>query len=703
MLELKDIKKMVDKDYLHNQTTRERAANDMVFYWISHWDDEFLSASDLAYKGEFDILRKAGRQIMADLRANPVQVDFEPEDDSREDAGDLADGLYRSSDRLNLSQEAYLNAQGEAVVCGVGGWELYTEYETNRVGDERQVIKRRPIYEANNNSFPDSNAKRLDKSDAKRWTLIEAYSVDGYKDLVKELTGEEVDDVDVSNFKTPEQSYSFPWITGKNEIIYVGKFFHKILVKDKVLTLVDPFGQPLLLRESDLEDIMDELIDAGYTIDEERTKEIKRWEVTLYICSGERILEHYRIPGENIPIVHNYGERAFIEGEEHYEGVTRLAKDPQRLRDFILSYIGDIASRSPRLKPIFGAEQVKGFEFMYEESGADNNYPYYLQNLIDDQGNELPQGPAGLMPEQTIPQAVSALADLSRQAVEDVANPGLPQDIADPDISGKAVLAIQARLDQQSIVYQQNMKHAKRRDGEIWASMASEVYDSPREVTLTLPDGTRKKAQIMETILDRQTGEVKVLNDLTNMAFQVFADIGRDYATRKEQTIDQLDAMAATTTDPNMQMMLNLKRMTLIDGVDMDDIRDYAKRQLLLRGFREPETEEEMMLVQQAQQNQQPDPNLLIGQAEMLKGQAAVMKEQRQGMVDQAKIQNDQAQTQVDVFNAETDRLNVQVAAERAGAEIDYKRIQGFSTQMDTAMKAAEFRARVSPAPQMVQ
>ena len=286
MLELKDIKRLHDKAYNHNQTTRERAADDTVFYWATQWDDSLLEGSDLEYKGEFNILRKAGRQIMADLRANPVQVDFEPEDEHREDAGDLADGLYRSSDRQNTSQEAYQNAQGEAVVCGVGGWELYTEYQTNRAGDERQVIKRRPIYEANNNSFPDPNAKRLDKSDANHWSLLEAYSVDGYKDLVHELTGEEIDSIDPSNFSSPQDSFTFPWITGKNEIIYVCKFFHRELVKDKVLTLTDPFGQPMLLRESDLTDVMDELIDAGYSIDDEKTKDIKRWEVTLYICSG---------------------------------------------------------------------------------------------------------------------------------------------------------------------------------------------------------------------------------------------------------------------------------------------------------------------------------------------------------------------------------------------------------------------------------
>ena len=117
-----------------------------------------------------------------------------------------------------------------------------------------------------------------------------------------------------------------------------------------------------------------------------------------------------------------YGERSFVEGEEYWEGITRLAKDPQRLRNFQMSYLADIVSRSPRPKPIFTPEQIQGFEPMYEESGADNNYPYLLQNSKNANGEPLTMGAVAVMPEQTMPQALMASIELTRQAVEDVAN-----------------------------------------------------------------------------------------------------------------------------------------------------------------------------------------------------------------------------------------------------------------------------------------
>lgn len=697
MLELDEIKSLHDKAYTAGQITRERAADDMVFYWVTQWDDNLLGDSQLQYRGEFNILRKAGRQISADLRSNPIQIDFSPKAGSRENEADVLDGLYLTDDRVNTTLEAYDNAVGESMVCGVGAWELYTEYETNEIGNENQVIRRKPIHEANNNCFWDPNARRLDKSDASYCSILTAYSEDGYKELVKELTGEELEGSIHDSFGEPEQSYTFPWLGGTNKLVYVVSFFHRKKVNDNILTLEDPLGQPLKLRESDLDDMMDELIDAGYSI--VRKKAIKRWQVTKYIASGSEILSSEKVVGRNIPVVPTYGERAFVEGEEHYEGITRLAKDPQRLRNFQMSYLADIVSRSPRPKPIFNPEQVQGFEFMYEENGPDSNYPYLLTNRTDSNGNPLPVGPVAQMPEQPIPEALMVSMDLSRQAVEDVANPGLPQDIADPDLSGKAIIALQNRLDQQSIVYQQNLKHAKRRDAEIYASMASEVYDSPRTVTLTLVDGSRRNENLMETTIDKETGDIITLNDLTNMEFEVYADIGPSYASKKEQTIERLSqlAEAVAVSDPALHKMIILKIATLEDGVGMEDIREYANNQLILSGFKEPETEEEIAMMEQAaQQQDQPDPNMVLAMAEQGKAEAQLIREQNKVAVDAAKIQTDRAKLQIDMFKAQTDRANVEVDAQKAGADIRYTNLRSQGQHIDNITKMSDsFRARV--------
>jgi len=677
-MDLKTLKTLHDKAYNANQIPREQASDDLVFYWVTQWDDQLLSDSQLQYRGQFDIVRKAGRQILASLKANPVQPDFKPKDETRTDDAELMDGLYRASDRRLDSQEAYDYASQDSVVCGFGAWELYTEYETNMIGDLNQVIRRRYIPEANNNCFWDPNARRLDRSDANYVSVLYAYSEDGYSDLVEELTGERPN-IELASFANPEESYTFPWVA-EQRLIYVTTFYNRKKVKDRVITLTDPLGQIINLRESDIEEVFDELVDSGHNVVGE--KEIERWEITRYIASGKEILKEDVIAGENIPVIPVYGERAFIEGVEYYEGIVRLAKDPQRLRNFQMSYLADLVSTSPGSKPIFLPEQVQGFEPMYEQSGADNNYPYALQNKADANGNPLPGGPVGELPDRPIPPALAAIMDLSRQAVEDVANPGLPQDIADPDLSGKAVFALQQRLDQQSYIYQHNFKFAKRRDAQVYASMASYIYDAPRTVTIETPDGLTRQVQLMATVVDRQTGESKVINDLTNMEFDVYADIGPSYDTQKEQTREDLIKISATLdpADP-LRNTLTLKALELMDGVALDDVRKHVRERLLIQGIKEPENEEDLQVIIQAQNQQsQPDPATLLAMAENKKGDAAIMKEERQAFKDRQDAISSRTKNQIDAYRADTDRQSVIVDAQEAGAKIS-------NTNMDTAGK----------------
>jgi hypothetical protein len=677
-LDLKAIKDLHDKAYTNNQVTRRAAADDLLFANIAgaQWDSTWGDDCQLSYRGEFDLLRKARREVLADMRANPVQINFEPKADSRDGDADFLDGLYLSDDRVNTSVESYDNAAQETVDCGIGGWELYTEYESTRSGSRNQVIRRKPLYEFNNNCFPDPNAKLLDKSDAKYWSILEPYSLDGYKELHLDLTGEETDCAP-ANFASPECSYVFPWIEG-NEIYYVVKFYHRTLVKDKILTFSDPFGGRALYRESDLSgrgedediDLLDTLIEQGYELVSE--KKINRRQVMCYIASGETILSKYVVASEFIPVVPMYGERAFVEGGEVYEGLTRKAKDPQRLYNFALSYIGETVSSSPRKKPIFHPEQIAGFESMYSVNGADNNYPFLYQHRLDANGQPLPPGPVGQIEGPELSSAVEVLLGVTKSAVEDVANPGLPKNIADADISGRALEILQARLDNQSA-----------------------IYHAPRKVTITLPDGTRKTEEVMSQVMDEDTGELVVLNDLTGMEFEVYADIGPSYNSKREKTAEQLGEMAAAfaQSDPAFQKALMLKQITLVDGINFDDIKEYANKQLMLQGIKEPETEDEIAFMEEAaQQEQAPDPAMVLAQAEQMKAEAQVIKAQNDKQKLSLSVEEFKSDREIRIAETLADRQemkskdrlnNAKANTEDAQVALELERLRLANKQLD--------------------
>jgi hypothetical protein len=292
-----------------------------------------------------------------------------------------------------------------------------------------------------------------------------------------------------------------------------------------------------------------------------------------------------------------------------------------------------------------------------------------------------------------------------RQAVEDVANPGVPQNIADPDLSGKAVLALQTSIDQQSYIYQHNFKFAVRRDAEIFAGIAVEIFDTPRTVSIETPDGTKKTVQIMQTVIDKETGEPKVLNDLTNMEFDVYADIGQSFQSQKEQTRDRLLAMmeAMDPSDP-IRKTLMLTLLENVDGVNLKHVRDLARKQMILDGIKEPETEEEAIMLQQAQSKETPqDPAMVLAMAEQQKAQAQLIGEQRQAQKDAVDAANNNAKTQIEGFNAESRRIDSEVKAQEANARMNKMEFDKFNARVQNAAKiqsslAAQLRGYITQA-----
>ena len=64
MLKLKEIMEYHDKAYDNNQSTRERAADDLVFYWVSQWSDSLFDSTDLEFRGSLIFYGKLGETLL---------------------------------------------------------------------------------------------------------------------------------------------------------------------------------------------------------------------------------------------------------------------------------------------------------------------------------------------------------------------------------------------------------------------------------------------------------------------------------------------------------------------------------------------------------------------------------------------------------------------------------------------------------------
>lgn len=636
-----------DADWMASDEARTEATNDLYFSRVSQWDDWLSDYTTLQYRGQFDVVRPVVRKLVAEMRRNPIDVLFRPKDGADPNSADVLMGMYRTDMRHNTAKISVNIAVREQIEAGVGAWRLITEYEDQDPTSNNQVIRRVPIHEACTHVVWDSNSKQMDKSDAMHCTVINAMSRDGWKAFA-EKNG--FDEEEIPSFQNPDMNWLFPWLT--SDVVYVGEYYEVEEKKETVFIYQDPLtGEPVSYFQRDIKDVIDELADKGMVKVAE--KKVKRRRVYKSIITCTTILKNREpIAGEHIPIVPVYGEWSFAGDKEVYEGVVRLTKDGQRLRNMIMSFNADIVARTPKKKPIFWPEQIEGYEYMY---GGNDDYPYYLLNRTDENNGDLPVQPISYMENPEVPQANAYMLEAATNSVSQVATMGVDAEAANGQVAFDTVNQLNMRADLETYVFQDNLATAMRRDGEIYQSMVNDIYDVPRQVMMTLEDGTEKQVQLLTQAVDYQTGTVVTLNDIRGR-YECYTDTGPSFQSMKEQNRAEIQELLAKVPPgtPEWQMLL-LQYFTLLDGKGVEMMREYANKQLVMMGLKKPETPEEIQMVQQAQQQpEQPSPEQTQAQGVLLQGQAELIK-----------AQNQQMQIQVDAAKAEgQNQLNAAKVAE---------------------------------------
>ncbi|MBN3043341.1 portal protein [Pectobacterium brasiliense] len=624
-----------DADWTAGDEARTEAKNDLFFSRVSQWDDWLTQYTTLQYRGQFDVVRPVVRKLVAEMRQNPIDVLYRPKDGADPDSADTLMGMYRTDMRHNSAKIAVNVAVREQVEAGVGAWRIVTEYEDQDPTSNNQIIRREPIHSACSCVIWDSNSKQMDKSDARHCTVIHSMSRNGWEDFAEE------NDLDASNqpsFQSPN-NWVFPWLT--QDTIHIAEFYEVVEKKETAFIYQDPLtGEPVSYFKRDIKDVIDELAERGMVKIAERQIKRKRVYKTLLSCT-DIYKDKQLIAGEHIPIVPVFGEWGFVESKEVYEGVVRLTKDGQRLRNMIMSFNADIVARTPKKKPIFWPEQIAGYEQMY--SGTDD-YPFYYLNRTDENNGDLPAQPIAYMENPEVPQANAYMLEAATNAVKEVATLGVDAEAVNGgQVAFETVNQLNMRSDLETYVFQDNLATAMRRDGEIYQSIVNDIYDVPRNVTITLEDGSEKDVQLLAEMVDLSTGQHVVMNDIRGR-FETYTDVGPSFQSMKQQNRAEIQELLTKVPPgtPEWQMLL-LQYFTLLDGKGVEMMREYANKQLVIMGLKKPETPEEIQMVQQAQQQpQEPSPEQTQAQGVYLQGQAELLKAQNQQMqiqVDAAKVE----------------------------------------------------------------
>jgi hypothetical protein len=569
----------------------------------AQWEGPLGAQFENKPKLEVNKIALAVQRIFSEYRNNRVTVDFVSKEGKEYDKlADTCDQLFRADEQDSNAEEAYDNAFDEAVSGGFGAFRLRTVYENEEDDeDERQRIRIEPIFDADSSVFFDLQAKRQDKADATRCFVLTSMTREAYK--------AEYGD-DPATWPKEIHQYEFDWATP--DVVFVAEYFRVEMVGETVRIFRSLDGEEERYRDSELDDdTLAELAATGSV--EIRQKRIKTRKVRKYILSGSKVLEDAGyIAGKHIPVIPVYGKRWFVDNIERCSGHVRMAKDAQRLKNMQLSKLAEISALSSVKKPIFVPEQIAGHQVMWQEDNL-KNYPYLLVNAITGaDGSTQVAGPVAYTESPDLPPAMAALLTLTEQDMRDVLGNQEQGDKIVANVSGKAVEMVQQRLDMQSFIYVSNFAKAKRREGEVWLSMAKEIYaESGRKMKGLGAQGEVAAIELMRPVVTDE-GELKHENDLSEAEFDLAVEIGPSFRSQRAAIVQSLTNLIAITQDPQTQAVLQAMVIMNMEGEGLSETREYFRRKLVEMGALEP-NEEDVARLQAAQQ--QEDPNAIYLQA----------------------------------------------------------------------------------------
>jgi hypothetical protein len=634
-----DLLREFDSVVAAQKEERQQALQDRRFYSIpgAMWEGSLGNLFENKPKLEVNKIHLAVIRIFNEYRNNRITVDFVSKDGSdNQGLSDTCDMLYRADEQDSVAEEAYDNAFEEAVGGGFGAWRLCTEYEDDSDEDnEAQRVRIKPIYDADSCVFFDLDAKRQDKSDARRCWVLTGVTPDAFRAEWGK---------DAASMPRDIEYKEFDWCTP--DTVYVAEVYEVEHVGEVIDTWVNSVTEEeRKVRESEYE--ADETLREGLEVtgwELVKSRKIKQRRVHKYIMDGQEILEDCGlIAGTEIPVVPVFGKRWFVDGIERFMGHVRLAKDAQRLKNMQLSKLAEVAALSAVEKPILPLQMVQGLEHIWANDHI-NNGPYLPINpIFDDNGQMVAAGPTAYTKPPTLSPAMAALLQITEQDMQDILGNQQRGEQMEANQSGKAVELIQNRLDMQSFIYLDNMAKAVKRAGEIWLSMAKDIFvDKGRKLKGINRQGAVEAIELMRPVMkDGQTVEE---NDLSRADMDVAVDVGPSSATKRQAVVRGITNMLMMTEDPETKSVLTAFALRNMEGEGLSDLNEFYRRRLVGLGVFDP-TEEDKKRMEEQAQSQEADPNAEYLKAEAAKSMSQARKAESDTMLNIEKTAQTRADT----------------------------------------------------------
>ena len=571
---------------------RKLAVEDIKFAQTEdgQWDD---NAKDKRQnRPRFTINRVAGAvdQLIGDQRQNRTNIKIRPvSGGASEEVAKTYTGLIRNIESDSKASNAYDTAFDEVVNGGFGGWRVTTEYSDDGFD---QDIKIKPINTATSSLWFDDAATEYDKRDA----MFAFFTVDMPKDEHEERFPKSNANSEWSQERINTSMGEGTWFS--EDSVKVAEYWVKTHVTKHIALLSD--GRVIDTDEE--QSVLDELADQGVTV--KRTREVKSHKIEMYLLDGSGILEGPKEwAGKFIPLIPMYGRQSHIESQTYTRGIVRFAKDANRIYNYETSSAVETNSLTPKDPLWYTPAMSKGHEPAYRNFTTKNT-PFMPYNPDPKTGG----GPPTRGGAPAVQQASMMILQQASMDLYHVTGMQPPSIGVNPELkSGKAIVAQEKQGDRGSFIFNDNLSKSVDYCGEILVDLIPRIYDTARQVRIMQQDGETENVEINtvnQEVIDEQTGEPVLVNDLSIGKYDVVTESGPAFATQRQESAQQiLDLIATSPMFESLAMDLVAKDLPILET---KELTKRVRKQMISQGIITPTKDEIKELG--LDQPQAPDP-----------------------------------------------------------------------------------------------
>jgi hypothetical protein len=252
------------------------------------------------------------------------------------------------------------------------------------------------------------------------------------------------------------------------------------------------------------------------------------------------------------------------------------------IHNFELSTLIEVVAKMPNSPLTATPKMIEGLKHYYERLGYDDP-PVLLYNVD-------PEAPTARPTREPPAQFPTAFANLSALSIDELkATTGIYDaslGARSNETSGRAILARQREGNVSNYVFIDNHLKALTYTGELLVDLIPKVYDATRTIRILGSDGAEKFYKVNVPVIDDETGEEVIINDLSRGKFDITVTTGKSFETQRLEIAEAAEALSAAPGPIG-----ELAKYLLIKNLDLPGIDEFVaavRRILISQGLLEP-------------------------------------------------------------------------------------------------------------------